>query len=289
MWLRNLPLIPTLITLMCVVIMFGLGLWQLDRKVEKDIRLSQIEERKQNKALSPQELNKLLLQNSLPSKANELQDFPISFTGKSKSQQLFYIDNKIYQGKVGYEIILPVQLDNSNNMLNETFILVNLGWIQGVGPRGSRSKLPSLSASELELLSSPVDIPRPTHGIDHLPESVLIAGVVKYPSNNKMVSETNTRYGIFPAVLQQLNMAEVERHLGIHSEQKLLPYIVNINPNPESSFVRDWQPVVMAPEKHLGYAVQWFGLGIAALTIYLLSVLKLLHSKNNKEDQNARK
>jgi cytochrome oxidase assembly protein ShyY1 len=40
----------------------------------------------------------------------------------------------------------------------------------------------------------------------------------------------------------------------------------------------------MSPDKHLGYAVQWFGLGIAALTIYLLSLMKLFNTKNNKEN-----
>jgi surfeit locus 1 family protein len=42
MWIRKLPILPTLITLLCVVIMFGLGIWQLERKAEKDERLLQI-------------------------------------------------------------------------------------------------------------------------------------------------------------------------------------------------------------------------------------------------------
>jgi surfeit locus 1 family protein len=45
MWIRKLPILPTLITLLCVVIMFGLGIWQLERKAEKDERLLQIAER----------------------------------------------------------------------------------------------------------------------------------------------------------------------------------------------------------------------------------------------------
>jgi cytochrome oxidase assembly protein ShyY1 len=93
-----------------------------------------------------------------------------------------------------------------------------------------------------------------------------------------MVQETNTNYGEFPVLQQQLNMKEAAKHMGIHSGQKLLTYVVNVDPNPASQLVRNWQPVVMAPEKHLGYAAQWFGLGIAALTIYLLSVLKMMHA-----------
>jgi cytochrome oxidase assembly protein ShyY1 len=83
-------------------------------------------------------------------------------------------------------------------------------------------------------------------------------------------------------------VAQIQPHLsamGFLQSGKLFPFVVNLAPEPNSEFVRNWQPVVMSPEKHLGYAVQWFGLGIAALTIYLLSLMKLFKTKNNKENK----
>ena len=33
--------------------------------------------------------------------------------------------------------------------------------------------------------------------------------------------------------------------------------------------LRDWRPAVMAPDKHLGYAVQWFGFAVVLVIIYI--------------------
>ena len=49
MWIRKLPILPTIITLLCVVIMFALGIWQLERKAQKDTRLAQIIERQSSR------------------------------------------------------------------------------------------------------------------------------------------------------------------------------------------------------------------------------------------------
>jgi cytochrome oxidase assembly protein ShyY1 len=35
----------------------------------------------------------------------------------------------------------------------------------------------------------------------------------------------------------------------------------------------------MAPEKHIGYAIQWFGLGIAALIIFIFAQHKRLRKE----------
>ena len=273
MWFRKLPIIPTLITLVCVVIMFGLGFWQLERKAEKDSRLDQIAERQSGQAYSLSELMLLANAQSEYSQSEDIQDYPVQVTGEADLNRLFYIDNKINEGRVGFEVVIPVRVDtqltprvpSEANLYEQTYILVNLGWIRGSGIRG---ELPAISETDLSLISG---------------TNTLFRGVVKYPSNNAMVSETNKAFGDFPALLQQLDLTRAAEHLQLSSDKRLLPFIINIDKNPQTEFVREWQPVVMAPEKHLGYAAQWFGLGIAALTIYLLSLMKLLHSKNNKE------
>ena len=43
-------------------------------------------------------------------------------------------------------------------------------------------------------------------------------------------------------------------------------------------FVRDWRPAVMGPGKHLSYAVQWFGLAIALIVIFIVNL------KRNTQD-----
>lgn len=261
MWIRKLPLIPTIITLLCVVIMFGLGIWQLERKAEKDSRLDQMQERESSRPYNLSELNELYY-SGLEYDTN-IQDFPVEFNGIASLDTLFFIDNKIHEGQIGYQVVLPIQI------IDGDYILANLGWLRGNGIRG---ELPNLPKKEQTELSN---------------KNVAFRGVVHYPSNNTMVTETNSQYGSFPALLQQIDLEKMERHLKsslLNSNSKLYPFIVNIAPDQNSELVRNWQSVVMSPEKHLGYAAQWFGLGIAALTIFLLSLLKQLQTKNNKEN-----
>ena len=34
-------------------------------------------------------------------------------------------------------------------------------------------------------------------------------------------------------------------------------------------FVREWNPVIMSPEKHIGYAVQWFSMTFVLILLFL--------------------
>ncbi|WP_412971635.1 SURF1 family protein [Glaciecola sp. MF2-115] len=261
MWIRKLPILPTLITLLCVVIMFGLGIWQLERKAEKDERLLQIAERQLSQPYSLEEIIANLPRNSNASSVIDIQDFPVSFTGLADLDKVFFIDNKIVNGKTGYHVVIPITTSSG------TTVLANFGWLRGNGIRG---ELPNL----------PIEL----H--DYEVAKMQFSGVVSMPSINQMVTETNKKFGEFPALLQQIDLTQIEKHLSalaFHPSGRTYPFVVNLNPDPNTEFVRNWQAVVMSPEKHLGYAAQWFGLGIAALTIYLLSLMKLTHTKNNKE------
>lgn len=162
-------------------------------------------------------------------------DYTVAIRGTA-DQRLFFIDNKTNSGKPGYHVLQSVRTDLGN-------VLINLGWVYA----SERNRFP-----EVERLSGAT--------IQH--------GVLSFPSDNPFVKETNNDYGNFPVVLQQIDIAEIENHLDVN----VLPFILLANPDPSSPFVREWEAVVMSPEKHLGYAIQWFGLAVAALTIYLISI-----------------
>ena len=37
---------------------------------------------------------------------------------------------------------------------------------------------------------------------------------------------------------------------------------------------RDWQPIVYGPEKHYGYAAQWFGMALATIILFFFATIK---------------
>jgi surfeit locus 1 family protein len=132
-------------------------------------------------------------------------------------------------------------------------VITNFGWVAATK---SREVLPSILIDDLK---------------------ASYAGIISLPLNNAMVKETALVDGNWPKVLQQTDLNVIQQHY----KQKILPFVVLLKDQETSSFVRNWKPVVMAPEKHMAYAVQWYLLAIAALVIFIIAQRKKL-KRNNK-------
>lgn len=158
-------------------------------------------------------------------------DIKVTFDGEPDTAHLVFLDNQIQDKRVGYDVIVPVST-------NAGWVLVNYGWVSA--PDMQRS----LPAIQLQ------------NGVTSF------KGIVSVPGKNPLISETNTQSSIFPALVQQVDFSDLSERLN----RKLLPYVIQLTTE-DVAFVRDFRPVVMSPEKHLGYAVQWFGLAIAAAAI----------------------
>ncbi|PKG97684.1 SURF1 family protein [Paraglaciecola sp. MB-3u-78] len=230
MWnfISRLPFVATLVTFVCVVIMFALGNWQLQRAEQKTARLFAIEVAAQTAQVD--------LQQVLHSNINDMLDMPVNFEGTGDAARYFLLDNKIHKGRVGYQVLVPTQTYLGT-------VIVNFGWVAATN---SREILPSIK----------IDTEKSRFG-----------GVISLPLNNAMIKETALVDGDWPKVLQQTDLKVIQQHY----KQQILPFVVLLNSQETSIFVRDWQPVVMAPEKHLAYAVQWFLLAFAALAIFVIA------------------
>ena len=238
MWtfLTRLPFVATLITFVCVVIMFALGNWQLQRADQKTARLLAIEIAAKTAQVD--------LQQVLYSNIDEMLDMPVNFEGTPDAVRHFLLDNKIHKGQVGYQVLVPTQTYVGT-------VIVNFGWVAATN---SREILPSIN----------IDAKKSHY-----------AGVISLPLNNTMIKETALVDGDWPKVLQQTDIKVIQQHY----TKKILPFVVLLNAQESSIFVRDWQPVVMAPEKHLAYAVQWFLLAFAALAIFVIAQRNKLKRK----------
>jgi cytochrome oxidase assembly protein ShyY1 len=227
-FLSRLPIAATLVTFLCVVIMFALGNWQLHRAEQKTTRLLAVELAAKTAQL---DLHQVLRTN-----IEEMLDMPVNFDGAADAARYFLLDNRIHKGRVGYEVLVPMQTNSGT-------VLANFGWVAATN---SREILPSIN-------------------IDN--QKAHYAGVVSVPLNNAMVKETAMIDGVWPKVLQQTDLNVIQQHYN----QEVLPFVVLLNAQKSSIFVRNWQPVVMAPEKHLAYAVQWYLLAIAALAVFIIA------------------
>jgi surfeit locus 1 family protein len=167
----------------------------------------------------------------------DLQHRAASASGRYDTAHQFLLDNKIYGGRVGYHLLTPLRLGDSG-----AAVLVNRGWI----PLGAgRDLLPDPRVGEL---------------------SRQVSGRIKIPADDTfMLGEEELRSG-WPYRVQRIDVANMAKEL----DYMLLPVVLLLDPQQPDGFVRDWNSLPFGPERNVGYAVQWFGLALALMIIYLV-------------------
>ena len=175
----------------------------------------------------------------------------VSVRGIYDSAHQFLLDNIIHAGRAGYEALTPLKLDDGRTLL------VNRGWLPL--PLGRRDTLPDLSLAAASQTDGNTRV-AVSGRLDALPVAALAAGNVPPASDAQWPKRCS-----FPTSAQ-LGAA---LHTPVELQQLLL------DANQPQGFLRDWQPASagFGPERHLAYAIQWWGL--AALSLFLFFFLNL--------------
>jgi surfeit locus 1 family protein len=222
-------LLPALATIVLLPILISLGFWQLDRAEQKREILRQYQQQESRGIVN---LNESVLgQAYLPYQRAEL-------TGKFDIDQQFLLDNKVYQGQAGFEVITPLLMPDSRPA-----ILINRGWIP---QSASRMKLPA--------------VPTPS-------EKIKIVGLMKLDSATGFhLGDSGIDSDVWPRLVQWLDIEQMQKQLGY----KLQPFVILLDPENKAGFVRDWYIKKISPEKNISYAVQWFTLALALVIIFIV-------------------
>jgi cytochrome oxidase assembly protein ShyY1 len=235
--------LPWLIfTLLVFASLVKLGLWQSDRALEKEQRLVRIELFKQQKKVSLSSIvhlykETLYLHKDAGSNLNkkvaeEINDFPVALYGYFLEDVVFLLDNQVNSGQLGYQVLQVVIIDHYA-------VLVNLGWVLGSIDRNI------------------------------LPDVTAITGRYKLPGHLRMVEkgillmEQEFEKEQWPLRVQQIELDKFSTLI----DRQLLPFVVYLDTNSKVGYKKNWQPIVMPPEKHRGYAFQWFSLALAWLLL----------------------
>jgi surfeit locus 1 family protein len=151
------------------------------------------------------------------------------------------IDNMVESGQAGYFVITPFELQDGG------WLLINRGWV-AVG--ASRAARPAV----------PVDAqPRTIHGrADNLPSPGIQLGrrAVLTPP--------------YPVVAGFPTHDEIASLLKESHWARAAPLIL-LDPGEPDGYVRHWSAPGFPPMRHVGYAVQWFGLAAALFVIYVVT------------------
>jgi surfeit locus 1 family protein len=218
------------LTLIGVSLFVRLGVWQLHRADEKRALIAQY-------TAGAEHLVEISADNasSLPRYQH------VHALGHYDSAHQILLDNMPSQsGRAGFRVVTPFVLESG------AMLLVDRGWM----PLGvTRQDVPQVAVS---------DNARAIAGrFDELPR----AGIELAQPN---VDQTAP----WPRIMNFPQHEVIERALG----RNVVRGLVLLDPDQADGYEREWQQIHLSfgPERHIAYAVQWFGLAAAALIMFLI-------------------
>ena len=225
----------TALALIAVLLFAQLGRWQWHRAEEKRAVAAQF-------AAGAQDFSSELGSRSTAGLANYTQ---VRVHGRYEPARQFLLDNMVQGGRPGYEVLTPFRLDDGR------LLLVNRGWVPL--PQQRRDVLPSIGVTD----TGEVNI---GGRIDTLPAAGIALGQAAPGAGPAWPKRTS-----YPT------MAQLAAALGQQLESRQL-LLASGEPQ---GYLRDWQDATgFPPERHIGYAVQWWGLGALCAFLYLFMNLE---------------
>lgn len=161
---------------------------------------------------------------------------PITTIGRFKDIVIFE-DNAILSGRAGFKIYHLFENGDGS------YVFVHRGFIER-----------NMVKNNLPLINTP-------KGKQSLEGSVLIKEDNSFVQD---IEESDAR------IIQEFNIERLINKFPILKDRYLHPFLFNLDIRDNKKFLAIEKPVNMAASKHIGYAIQWFGLCIALiiLTIY---------------------
>ncbi len=214
-----------------LALFLSLGEWQLRRAEEKTALFDQI--------YSTEALPVL----TTPIEDSQLEEYRyrrLALRGRYAPARQLLLDAMIHEGQAGYQVLTPFRLTDDGRWL-----LVNRGWVRAGPDRRSR---PQIAVDD--------DVREIRGRINALPR----------PGLQLQAVDTN-EVRSWPQVVLYPTIEELEELLDI----PLFRYQVWLDAEAPDGFVREWEPAIMAPEQHIGYAIQWFGLAcvLVVMAVFL--------------------
>ena len=215
-------------TIAGVFFLSSLGVWQLLRGEEKKQIQQEIESRK----------------NSVP----QAFSFPITdpaslrfqrirIQGRFISNKQFVLDNRYLDHQVGFNILTPFELNDSDNV-----ILVDRGWLPLTGPR---DVLPNVEVDE---------------------NLRTLVGAVYVPYGKAFSLGAIDSSITWPRLIQYIDFNELSTRLG----QELLPLTLRMEAEQADAYKAQWVTLASSPNRNWGYAAQWFAMALTVLIIFLV-------------------
>lgn len=229
-------LLPTLAYLLLLALLLTLGFWQLGRADDKWAALAARAEATRAQVV---EINE-----ALPSLATHEFRRARAY-GQYDLERQFLLDNQVEDRQVGYRLLTPLQLADA-----EQWVLVDRGFVPITE---GRDVMPALPAPSADIAAG---------------EAPVTGRIGRGPSVGIRLGEPTDNPGVWPRRVQYLDFDYMSQALGAPVADYLL---LQGSLATDVQLRRDgrdaWR---FGPERHEGYAVQWFSLAAALTVIWLV-------------------
>lgn len=159
---------------------------------------------------------------------------PVRATGRYLPARQFLLDNMVEGGQAGYRVLTPLLLAEGHA------VLVDRGWV----PRDFSAAGPP-----------PIEVDG---------KERVVAGQLDQLPRPGISLETRAAPG-WPKVVQFPDLDELSAALGL----ELVPGLLLLEETAPDGYRRQWRPSDFGPERHIGYAFQWFALAATLVILYL--------------------
>ena len=230
----------SLFVVICLPVLINAGFWQVGRGDEKKAMQTQLSELKQKPNIPYLELN-----------TDQRQNYRnVSAVGRFRNE-IVLVDNQIYQGQFGYEVIQPFVLSN------DEVVLVARGWVKG-----------DLDRRLLPMVETPKD-------------KLELEAYLYKPSENIQLDNIVQENG-WPKRMQTADVEKLYNALGKNDKMKG-EFLLRLKSYSNAALDSHWQLIKTGPEKHWGYAVQWFAMAFLLVALFIWSSISKKQSTSNME------
>lgn len=212
-------------SLVFLVLFINLGFWQLRRADEK-VRLLE-----QQAARASQPSRPLA---QVPSDSQRADQLPVILRGHYDRSETFLLDNRVLNGRVGFEVLSPFH-DNGS----DKYVLVDRGFVAMGRTRSDMPDIPPLKA-----------------------DSGTATGTIYVArSDSEKPQDQTTALGPDTTIVEAASPLLIARLMG----KSFYAHVVRLAKSDPNALPRYWPVTMMMPSRHRAYAVQWFLMAVAVL------------------------
>jgi surfeit locus 1 family protein len=172
----------------------------------------------------------------------DLQFQHVKVQGELLDSLTMLVENRVHDGHMGFEVVTPLQIKGQDKLL-----LVDRGWV--------------------------AEPPRFTGA-----QSAEITGVIKFLNEYQFILGKNIlQPDVTPLRMQKIDTQEISKSL----QKEVYPFVLRLDANAQHGFLREWTMGGMTPERHMGYAVQWFIMAAVLLCAYFCFCIERVGPVNN--------